>query len=102
MATTMKRDCDSCHKNNTEEEFGCPYIQKEPQVFYDFPLYGDPEFGIYGCPIYYKREDTEIMKLYSDIADGLIAKDKLYYNGRIIYRAISGYFQLEELSKRKK
>lgn len=98
----MQRSCNVCKKNNTQKEFGCPYIDKNPTKFYDFPLYGDPDFGIHGCPIYYKNEYPEILEIYDTIDDGLIDKSKLRYTWRFIYKVIRRYLDLKELKDREK
>jgi len=98
----MSRDCSTCHKNNTEIEFGCPYIGKENEYFYDFSLYDDPEFGIWGCPVYHFRENPEYVKVYKYVENGLISKDMLKWEWRVIYITIRDYMDLKELSDIKK
>ena len=98
----MSRDCNTCHKNKTEIEFGCPYIGKEMEYFYDFPLYGDPDFGVWGCPTYYRLEHPEYNKVYKYVENGLIRKDKLKWEWRVLYDTIKDYMDLRELKDRKK
>ena len=97
----MQRNCSTCKKNNTQLEFGCPYINKEMECFYDFPLYGNPEFGIYGCPIYYFNEDNEILKLYNYIERGIVNKNELSYLGRYMYTVIKDFLELYKANENK-
>ena len=98
----MVRDCDTCHKNKTEEEFGCPYKGLENNRFYDFPLYGDSKFGIFGCPIYYKNEDNIILKIYNSIENGYINKNTLIFKYRIIHSTIKSWLELYDINEKKK
>lgn len=99
----MERDCKTCHKNKSEREFGCPYSGYESEYFYDFPLYQDSKFGIYGCPIYYLNEyGHKIFKLYNYIENGYIDKNKLSYKYIIIHSTIKNWIELYEKNERKK
>lgn len=97
----MERSCNVCKKNKTESEFGCPYLGLEKNYFYDFPLYGNPKFGLHGCPVYYLNEYNFIFDIFKKIDRGLIDKNILRWRWRYIFEVIEDFKDLELKAKLK-
>lgn len=97
----MNRNCTSCKKNKLQIEYDCPYINNEPELFYDFRYYNEPEYGVKGCPVYYKNENTSFFSLYNYIENGLVKKHNLTYIRRIIYNTFKEFIDVKQTYKNK-
>jgi len=102
----MKRTCKICKKNNEQKYNACGYIPKSErrQVFVDFPLYNEPEFGVDICPVWFYNTYEYIYKIFNLLKAGA---NVIQYNWhyRFLYATIENYKGLkaeDEYNKRGK
>jgi hypothetical protein len=104
IGNESENNCKQCKKNKTQQvDLGCPYENLQDKRFYDFLYYNEPDFGVWGCPTYYKQEYGSIFsKVYNAIEHGLLEKHKLSYFHRTILLVIKDFLDTKENFLRKK
>jgi len=94
----MPLSCKICKMNNEQEYNNCGYIDSSlhnPNKFYDFSLYKNPNFGVTECPVYYYNEYIYLYEIYNLIKASSLNLMKEPFMIRFIYKIFSEVIELQ-------